>query len=43
MWHSNAYWVLVRKPEGGNPLARPGYIWKKNTRVTPKEMHNIFF
>jgi hypothetical protein len=30
---SNAYKILVRKPEGKRPLGRPRSRWKDNIRV----------
>jgi hypothetical protein len=32
VWGGGAYRVLVRKPEGKRPIARPRYKWKDNIK-----------
>jgi hypothetical protein len=34
----NAYRVLVGKPEGKKPLARPRRRWENNVRIDLREM-----
>jgi hypothetical protein len=36
---TNAYRVLVRKPEGRRPLGRPRLRWVDNIKVDFREMH----
>jgi hypothetical protein len=34
----NAHNILVEKPEGKRPLARPGRRWEENIRVDLREL-----
>jgi len=33
-----AYWVLVRKPHGKEPLGRPRHSWKDNVKTNLQEV-----
>jgi hypothetical protein len=35
---TNAYNILVRKPEGKGPLGRPRYRWEDNIRMNLREI-----
>jgi hypothetical protein len=32
-WERNAYWLLVEKPDGKNPLGRPRHRWIHNIKM----------
>jgi hypothetical protein len=39
--YSNAYRILVEKPEGKRPLGRPGRRWEDNIKIDHGEIGKV--
>jgi hypothetical protein len=39
---SNAYWILVGKPEGKRPLGRPRHGWVDNVKMNLREVGMVW-